>query len=56
MMEQFNQWVLVMTKPQMEPVAYDNLSRQGYELYLPYWSCLKKTAWQMASGSLTYVP
>ncbi len=42
MKEQLKQWFLVMTKPQMESVAYDNLLRLGYELYLPYWSSLKK--------------
>ncbi len=42
MVEKCNHWFLVMTKPQMESVAYDNLIRQGYDVYLPYWSSLKK--------------
>ena len=53
-MEQSNPWFLVMTKPQMESVAYENLARQGYKLYLPYWSSLKKQRgkWTLAKSPM----
>jgi transcriptional antiterminator RfaH len=37
-----NNWFLVMTKPRMEQEAYEHLARQGFELYLPYWTDVVK--------------
>ena len=31
-----NHWHLILTKPQQEKVALDNLSRQKYQCYLPF--------------------
>lgn len=47
-MNQYCQWLVVMTKPKMEAVAKEHLIRQGFEVYLPIWGELKhqQGAWQ----------
>lgn len=37
-------WYLAFSRPRLEPVARDQLLRQGYEAYLPLYKRIKKTA------------
>jgi transcriptional antiterminator RfaH len=47
-MKQSIGWLVVMTKPKMETAAQEHLMRQGFEVYLPLWTELKRQrgVWQ----------
>jgi len=46
-------WYLVYTKPRHEPVALENLQRQGYRCYLPQWQVEKKKRSRTTPGWAT---
>jgi len=47
-------WLVVMTKPQMEIQAEVHLKRQGFLVYLPKWIDLKRrsTGWQKVESAM----
>lgn len=55
-MERFDDWFVVMTKPRMEKNALENLVRQGFQAYLPYWATVKKRNGTLKPAALPMFP